>query len=195
MSRDQNSNVNDINITDSRVENCEVEYAYGMVMDVESALVHCINLAALCWAIGSRTSLTMGRCLKKKNEARKLGIKATWYVLFKKKHYRRSFFGPLLRCIHTKEIKHVLCEFQESHCENHSNRRSLAHKALNQRYYWLTMQKDAIMYAMKMRLVPKVSNLGHRPPKNLISITALWPFMQWGMNIIGPLPNDKAGKK
>ncbi|KAF5455050.1 hypothetical protein F2P56_024665 [Juglans regia] len=35
----------------------------------------------------------------------------------------------------------------------------------------------------------------HCPPEKLTSVTAPWPFAQWGLDLIGPLPTGKGGVK
>ncbi|RVW74067.1 Transposon Tf2-11 polyprotein [Vitis vinifera] len=85
----------------------------------------------------------------------------------------RSFTGPYLRCLGHSEAQYVLAELHEGICGNHTGGRSLAHRAHSQGYYWPTMKKDAAAYVQKCP----------------------WPFAQWGMDIVGPLPAAPAQKK
>lgn len=61
-----------------------------------------------------------GTLLEYKNEARKLRIKVTAYILFKVKLYRRSFSGLPLKCVHMDEVENILCELHEDHYGSHS---------------------------------------------------------------------------
>ncbi|XP_075658973.1 uncharacterized protein LOC142628822 [Castanea sativa] len=71
-------------------------------------------------------------------------------------------------------------EVHEGICGNHSESRSLVHKLIQEGYYWLTMQKDAQAY------VKPISNIIRMPTEELTPMTALWPFAQWGLDIMGP---------
>lgn len=59
------------------------------------------------------------------------------------KLYKRSFSGLYLLCVHLEEVEPLLEELHEGICGSHTRRRSLAHRALAQGYWWLSMQKEA----------------------------------------------------
>uniref|UniRef100_A0A2N9GA19 Uncharacterized protein n=1 Tax=Fagus sylvatica TaxID=28930 RepID=A0A2N9GA19_FAGSY len=48
--------------------------------------------------------------------------------------------------------------------------------------------KDAISYTRACNKCQRFGNLIHSPPEVLTPITALWPFAQWGLDIMGPFP-------
>ncbi|RVW75345.1 hypothetical protein CK203_052928 [Vitis vinifera] len=73
--------------------------------------------------------------------------------------------------------------------------RSLAHRAHSQGYYWPTMKKDAAAYVKKYDKCQKYAPIPHMPSATLKSISGPWPFAQWGMDIVGPLPAAPAQKK
>ena len=79
-------------------------------------------------------------------------------------------------------------EVHEGIYGNHSGARSLVHKLVRAGYYWPTMQKDAISYTRACDKCQRFGNLIHSPPETLTPMTAPWPFTQWGLDIIGPLP-------
>ena len=76
-----------------------------------------------------------GRLLKDKDKARKLGIRATKYVLIDKMLYKRGFSQPFLRCLTPDESNYVLREIYEGACGNHSGARALVHKVVRAGYY------------------------------------------------------------
>uniref|UniRef100_A0A2N9GI29 Uncharacterized protein n=1 Tax=Fagus sylvatica TaxID=28930 RepID=A0A2N9GI29_FAGSY len=82
--------------------------------------------------------------------------------------YRRSFTGPYLRCVHPDTVQNLLWEIHEGVCGGHTGGRSLAHRAIGQGYWWPYMQKDAA-----------------HP----------WPFSQWGLDIVGPLPRAPGNRQ
>ena len=69
---------------------------------------------------------------------------------------------------------------------NHSGLRSLVHKLVRVGYYWPTMQKDVEAYVKTCDKCQRFSNIIRQPTEKLTSMTALWPFAQWGLDIMGP---------
>ena len=50
------------------------------------------------------------------------------------------------------------------------------------------MLKDAQAYVITCDKCQRFSNLIRQPSEELTPMTALWPFAQWGLDIIGPFP-------
>ncbi|RVW99982.1 Transposon Ty3-I Gag-Pol polyprotein [Vitis vinifera] len=109
--------------------------------------------------------------------------------------YKRSFTGPYLRCLGHSEARYVLAELHEGICGNHAGGRSLAHRAHSQGYYWPTMKKDAAAYVQKCDKCQRYAPIPHMPSAALKSVSGPWPFAQWGMDVVGPLPAAPAQKK
>ncbi|KAM2577077.1 hypothetical protein TB2_002785 [Malus domestica] len=76
-------------------------------------------------------------------ESRKLQIKVARYYMWNGILIRRFYTGLQLRCLAPLDDLKVLSSIHEDICGNHSRGRSLAQKALNASYYWLTMHQDA----------------------------------------------------
>jgi len=64
--------------------------------------------------------------------------------------YKWAFELPLLRCTTLKGGKRILEEIHEGQCGVHIGGHSLATKALQTGYYWLTLRADAIEMVKKM---------------------------------------------
>ena len=79
-------------------------------------------------------------------------------------------------------------EVHEGIYGNHSGSRSLVHKLVRAGYYWPTMQKDAEAYVKTCDKCQRFSNITKQPTEELTPMTALWPFAQWGLDIMGPFP-------
>ena len=86
-----------------------------------------------------------------KNQARKLRIKAARYTLLEGGLYKKTFSGPLLRCITKEEFEVVLKSIHSGVCGNHSGGQSLAHKALIVGYFWPYMMQDAQDFSKKCK--------------------------------------------
>ena len=123
-----------------------------------------------------------------KEAARKLKVQVARFVLIKDILYKRGFSYPYLRCLGPEEADYVMKEVCEGIYENHSGPRSLVHKLIRAGYYWPTMQKDAQTYFKTCDKCQKFSNVIKQQSEELTPITALWPFAQWGLDIIGPFP-------
>ena len=79
-------------------------------------------------------------------------------------------------------------EVHKGICGNHSGARSLVHKLIRARYYWPTMLKDAQAYVKACDKCQRFSNFIRQPFEELTPMTALWPFAQWELDIMGPFP-------
>ena len=86
----------------------------------------------------------------------------------------------------------MLREVHEGICGNRIGARSLASKTLRQGYYWPTMLKDATELVKKCKIYQEHAQISHLPSKPMASITIPWPFQQWGLDILMPLPIGKS---
>ena len=79
--------------------------------------------------------LKEGKLLQGRDEARKLRIKSTKYILMDDVLYKRGFSQPYLRCFAPNEANYVLREVHKGACGNHSGARLLVHKVIRVGYY------------------------------------------------------------
>ena len=95
-----------------------------------------------------------------KTEAQKLRRLVTVLLedLLYKKSYSKLQSDPYLRCFGPEEARRVMQEMHDGDCGNHVGGLSLAHKAINQGFYWPKMFDDAKEYVKKcpqcQRFVP-----------------------------------------
>ena len=129
-----------------------------------------------------------GHTPEDKKQARSLTLKATRYILYDGRLYRRGFSTPLLKCIDLAEKNYILQEIHEEVCGNHSRGQSLAHKVLWQWYFWPTLRTDALSFAKKCDKCQRFSNIPRSHLEKLVSMTSPWPFAIWGIDLIGLLP-------
>uniref|UniRef100_A0A2N9EZG4 RNase H type-1 domain-containing protein n=1 Tax=Fagus sylvatica TaxID=28930 RepID=A0A2N9EZG4_FAGSY len=142
-----------------------------------------------CWMDPYVTYLKEGVLPEQKKEAEIIRRKTARFWLSKDlKLYRRSFSGPYLLCVHPDVIEDLLYEIHEGICGSHTGGRSLAHRALTQGYWWPYMQKDAVDYVRKCDKCQRFSHSLHQPAGELQPLVSPWPFAQWGMDLVGPLP-------
>lgn len=55
------------------------------------------------------------------------------------------------------------------------------------------MHHDAQEKARSCKNCQNYTNISTQPPKTLTSIASPWPFSQWGVDLIGPLPKEQGG--
>ncbi|GKC05403.1 reverse transcriptase domain-containing protein [Tanacetum coccineum] len=132
--------------------------------------------------------LAEGKWPEDLNEARALRMKINQYVMEEGVLFKRSYLMPILRCVGLLQANYVIREIHIGACSMHLKAKSVVAKAIRQRYYWPTMHRDAREEIRKCdscqihALIPKL-------PKTLMtSIMAPWPFFQWGMDVLGLLP-------
>ena len=60
----------------------------------------------------------------------------------------------------------------------------LAKKILRAEYYWLTMERDSIRFVRKCHECQIHGDLIHFPSSELHAMSAPWPFVAWGIEMI-----------
>ncbi|KAI5333079.1 hypothetical protein L3X38_023209 [Prunus dulcis] len=89
----------------------------------------------------------------------------------------------------------VLCKIQDGECGNHSGGRSLTQKALNIGYFGPTMHHDSNEYVKKCDRCQRYKPIPNLPAEVYHQQNSPWPFMQWAVNLVGPLPPVPAKKE
>ena len=124
-----------------------------------------------------------------KVEAKKVRRKAPRFWLSEdQKLYKRSYLGPYLLCVHPKAVDMLLEELHKGIYGSHTRGRSLARRALTQRYWWPSMQKSSQDYVKKCDQCQTYASNIHQPGGLLNPLNSPWPFTQWGLDIVGPFP-------
>ncbi|CAL8992882.1 unnamed protein product, partial [Prunus brigantina] len=90
---------------------------------------------------------------------------------------------------------YILWEVHSGVCGDHSGSRSLAHKVFRQGYFWPTLHQDANVLVKKCDKCQRFGSVPHIPAEPLSPIVSPWPFAQWGLDLIGPMPEGKGQVK
>ena len=100
--------------------------------------------------------------------------------------YKRFYSGPYLLCIHPEVTELLLEELHEGIYGSHTEGRSLSHRAITQRYWWLGMQKEALEYVKKcdqcQRFAP--NTISQEGSSTLCLVHG--PSPSGGLDIVGP---------
>ncbi|GKA25119.1 reverse transcriptase domain-containing protein, partial [Tanacetum coccineum] len=133
-------------------------------------------------------------CLEKgiwpaeQNESHALRMKISQYVIEEGVLFKWSYLMPMLRCVGPLQANYVIREIHMGACGMHLKPRSVVAKAIRQGYYWPTMHRDAREEIRKCDSCQIHSPIPKLPKTLITSIMAPWPFFQWGMDVLGPLP-------
>ncbi|XP_059630183.1 uncharacterized protein LOC132273181 [Cornus florida] len=107
----------------------------------------------------------------------------------------KVIFRPLLEMFKPTEALVVLKQIHDGDCGNHSGGRSLAHKVLTQSYFWPYLARNAEEYARRCDKCQRHGPMKHQPAEDLHVMANLWPFAQWGIDMVGPLPKTVEQKE
>ena len=122
------------------------------------------------------------------DKAKKIKKMATRFTVLNDTLYKKGFSMPYLKCVDEDEAKYILKEIHEEVCGNHAGPKSLVSKVIRTSYFWPTMQADGVEIVKRCDKCQRFGNVQRLPAENLTTITSPWPFPQWGINIVGPLP-------
>jgi ribonuclease HI/transposase InsO family protein len=128
-----------------------------------------------------------------RSEARRITRMAKSFTLVDVELYKRNTSGVLQRCVPIPQGRQLLQDIHAGVCGHHAAPRTLVGNAFCQGFYWPTAVTDAseIMrtcegcqfYARKSNLFAHV----------LQTIPVTWPFVVWGLDIVGPLRKAPGG--
>ena len=102
---------------------------------------------------------------------------------------------PYLKCVDEEEARYILEEIHGGVCGNHAGPISLVNKVVRTGYFWPIMQVDAAEIVKRCDKCQRYGNVQRLLAERLTTITSPWPFAQWGIDIVGPLPQGKGQVK
>ncbi|XP_019150529.1 PREDICTED: uncharacterized protein LOC109147322 [Ipomoea nil] len=109
--------------------------------------------------------------------------------------YKRSFGGPLLKCLLRTEAEKIMDEAHRGICAAHQGAHTLPRKLVVQGYYWPTMMRDCIEWMSKCGVCQAFARKDTRPATFYTPVTTAIPFSKWGIDLLGPLPAAPGGLK
>ena len=112
---------------------------------------------------------------------------AARFVICGKTLYRRSVDGMLLLCLDHAFTDLVMREVHAGICRPHMEGHMLARKIMRTGYFWLTMETDCCQFVQRCPECQIHGDLIHVLPSELHALTSLWPFLVWGIDIIGKI--------
>lgn len=146
------------------------------------------------WYESIKVFIEKGKLPENKAEARAIVLKSTRYIVLQKVLYRKGVGNVFLRCV-TREGLRLITEIHEGSCSMHLATQTLVGKIKNQGYYWPTMHQDC---GEKVRSCRQCQFWGPKiraPTQEMKPIVSPWPFMRWGMDIVGPIGPENSTKR
>jgi len=142
------------------------------------------------WMIPIVSFLLDGCLPQDVEEAKKIKKRVARFMILNDILYKRGFSMPYLKCVDVDEdeAKYILEEIHQEVCGDHVGPRSLVSKVIRIGYFWPTIQMDSVKLVKKCDKCQRFGNVQRLPAKKLTMIASPWPFVQWGIDIIGPLP-------
>ncbi|XP_050290234.1 uncharacterized protein LOC126728462 [Quercus robur] len=143
------------------------------------------------WMTPLISFLRDGHLPQNTDEARKVKKRAARFTILNDVLYKRGFSMPYLKCVDEDEAKYILEEVHGGVCGDHAGPRSLVNKVIRAGYFWPTMQGDAANLVRRCSRCQRYGNVQRLPAEKMTTISSPWPFAQWGIDIVGPLPQGK----
>ncbi|XP_030941748.1 uncharacterized protein LOC115966716 [Quercus lobata] len=143
------------------------------------------------WMTPIISFLQDGHLPQNTDEARKVKKRTARFTILNDVLYKRGFSMPYLKCVDEDEAKYILEEVHGGICGDHAGSRSLVHKVIRAGYFWPTMQGDAADIVRRCDRCQRYGNVQRLPAEKMTTIASPWPFAQWGIDIVGPLPQGK----
>ena len=136
------------------------------------------------WTSPILSYLKDGRLPPNPEKAKKIKKRAARFTVLNDELYKRGFSQPYWRCIEEKEAKYVLKKVHWGVCSDHMGAKSLVQKII----FWPTMQQDAANFIKRCDSCQRYRNVQRVLGEKMTTISSPWPFTQWGIDIMGPLP-------
>ena len=136
------------------------------------------------WTSPILSYLKDGRLPPNPEKAKKIKKRAARFTVLNDELYKRGFSQPYLKCIEEKEAKYVLKKVHGGVCSDHMGAKSLVQKII----FWPTMQQDAANFIKRCDSCQRYRNVQRVLGEKMTTISLPWPFTQWGIDIMGPLP-------
>ncbi|XP_040990483.1 uncharacterized protein LOC121237698 [Juglans microcarpa x Juglans regia] len=147
------------------------------------------------WATDIQKFLLERQLPSDPEEARKVRNRVAWFTMLEGVLYNRGFSEPLLKCHSSNEPQYVLVEIHEGIFGSHLGVRALAARVTRARYYWPHVLKDVEDFVKKCPKCQEHKLIPHCPAEELTSVIGPWPFIQWGLGLIGSFPAARGGAK
>ncbi|XP_071708704.1 uncharacterized protein [Rutidosis leptorrhynchoides] len=123
-----------------------------------------------------------------KNEAILVRIKSPMYVIENDILYRKSYYGPLMRCVGPSKAEMITEEVNSGSCAIHSGYKTIASKIMRMGYFWPTLYRDVAKVVKTCKSFQRHAPHNRKSRHDMIPVNSPWPFYKWAIDIVGPFP-------
>jgi hypothetical protein len=161
----------------------EIDYVSVEMREIDQEVVTVRKVPS--WARSIMEFLMDGQVPTDENEARRVMRRSKAYTIINKEIYKRSATGVLQRCVESAEGLEMLREIHQGECGHHASSRALVAKVFRHGFYWPTALQEAEDLVRKCNGCQRYAHQIHQPASALKTIPITWPFVVWGLDMVG----------
>ncbi|XP_071708830.1 uncharacterized protein [Rutidosis leptorrhynchoides] len=120
-----------------------------------------------------------------KREAHLVRERAPMYIIQNDILYRKSYCGPMMRCVGPIEVEMIVDEVHNGSCALHSGYKTIAAKIMLMGYFWPSLYRDVAKIVKRCKSCQRHALQNRLPRHNMIPVNSPWPFHNW----VDELPN------
>jgi hypothetical protein len=140
------------------------------------------------WILELKAFLIGSKLPEDKSEAERIVRQASGYYVKDGDLYRRRPNGVALMCISAHQGQELLRDIHADECGHHASASTLAVKAYRNGFYWPLALWDAAEMVKRCEACQFYPKQIHQLAQELQTILLTWPFVVWGLDILGPFP-------
>ncbi|XP_010238965.1 uncharacterized protein LOC104584880 [Brachypodium distachyon] len=131
--------------------------------------------------------------LEDTTEARRIMRRSKAFTVINNELYKHNVSGIFQRCISPEEGHDILLDIHQGTCGHYVGSKTITAKAFRAGFYWPTALLDAQAIVNKCEACEMFATKPHAPASELKTIPIVWPFAQWGLDMVGPLRKSRHG--
>ncbi|XP_071687872.1 uncharacterized protein [Rutidosis leptorrhynchoides] len=111
-----------------------------------------------------------------KREARLVRERAPMYIIQNDILYRKSYCGPMMRCVGPIEAEIIIDEVHNGSCALHSGYKTIAAKIMRMGYFWPSLYHDVAKIVKRYKSCQRHASQNRMPRHDMVPINSPWPF-------------------
>ncbi|XP_071714778.1 uncharacterized protein [Rutidosis leptorrhynchoides] len=111
-----------------------------------------------------------------KREARLVRERAPMYFIQNDILYRKSYCGPMMRCVGPIEAEMIVDEVHNGSCALHSGYKTIAAKIMRMGYFWPSLYRDVVKIVKRCKSCQRHAPQNRMPRHDMIPVNSPWPF-------------------
>jgi len=119
--------------------------------------------------------------------------RAKSFIIVEGELYKQSHTRILQRCIPVEQGRQLLKDIHGGVYGHHAAPRTLVRNMFQWGFYWPIAVADAKQNVRTYEGCQYYARQTHLPAQALQMIPIMWPFMVWGLNMVGPLKRAPRG--